>query len=239
MSGHSKWSTIKRKKGSLDVKKSKIFSRISKIITIAARDGGKPEMNFKLRLACDKAREVNMPQDNIERAIKKGTGELLGGSTIENIAYEAYGPGNAALIIEVITDNKNRTVSEIKKILSSNGGKLGLEGSVKWMFEKKGVVRLSSIKDKKEEIELLAIDQGAFDVQEEGEELVIYLPPEKISEFKNRITAKNIKIDSAEVELISSNPVKIGDKSILKKVTRLMEELDNQEDVNEIYSNIY
>lgn len=240
MSGHSKWSTIKRKKGVIDAKKGKIFSKIAKIITVAARDGGgDPNANFKLRLVVDKARSVNMPQDNIERAIKKGTGELEGGSQIENTTYEAYGPGGIAIIIEAITDNKNRTVSELKKILADNGGKLGGSGSVSFLFERKGVIRIADVvSNKKEEIELLAIDNGASDIKEEDTSLVIYIAPEKLSNLKELLEKERVKIESAEAELITKNPVEISDQNVLKKVGRLMEALDEQDDVNEIYSNI-
>lgn len=240
MSGHSKWSTIKRKKGVADEKRGKIFSKVSKIITIAAKDGGgNPNDNFKLRLAIDKARSVNMPQDNIERAIKKGTGELEGGSQIENETYEAYGPGGVALMIEVITDNKNRTISELKKILTDNEGKLGGKGSVSWMFKRKGVIRILLFSpEKKEEIEFLAIDNDASDIREEDEGLVIYIIPEKLSNLKELLIKEKVKIDSAEVELITKNPVKIEDKSILSRIEKLMEALDENDDVNDIYSNI-
>lgn len=238
MSGHSKWSTIKRKKGVADAKRSNIFAKVSKIITIAARDGGgDPSANFKLKLAVDKAKSVNMPHDNIDRAIKKGTGELEGGSQIENITYEAYGPGGVAIIIEGITDNKNRTLSEVKKILSDNEGKLGGGGSVSWMFERKGVIR-AALSNKKEEIELLAIDNDASDIQEEDSKLVIYIVPEKLSNLKEILEKEGVKIESSEVELVVKNSVKVDDNGVLKKVEKLIEELDNHDDVNEIYSNI-
>jgi len=240
MSGHSKWSTIKRKKGVADAKRSNVFAKVSKIITLAARDGGgDPNANFKLKLAVDKAKSVNMPHDNIDRAIKKGTGELEGAAQIEDVTYEAYGPGGVAIIIESITDNKNRTVSEIKKILSDNEGKLGGGGSVSWMFERKGVIRISTYSaDKKEEIELLAIENDASDIKEEDSSLVIYVIPEKLSNLKEILEKEGIKIESSEVELIVKNSVKVNDQSILKKVEKLMEELDEHDDVNEIYSNI-
>ncbi|NQU99633.1 MAG: YebC/PmpR family DNA-binding transcriptional regulator, partial [Parcubacteria group bacterium] len=239
-SGHSKWSTIKRKKGVADAKRSNVFAKVSKIITLAARDGGgDPNANFKLKLAVDKAKSVNMPHDNIDRAIKKGTGELEGAAQIEDVTYEAYGPGGVAIIIESITDNKNRTVSEIKKILSDNEGKLGGGGSVSWMFERKGVIRISTYSaDKKEEIELLAIENDASDIKEEDSSLVIYVIPEKLSNLKEILEKEGIKIESSEVELIVKNSVKVNDQSILKKVEKLMEELDEHDDVNEIYSNI-
>jgi YebC/PmpR family DNA-binding regulatory protein len=240
MSGHSKWSTIKRKKGIADAKKSNVFAKISKIVSLAARDGGgDPEANYKLRLAIDKARAINMPIDNINRAIKKGTGELDDGSQIEEVVYEAYGPGGVAIIIETITDNKNRTVSEIKKILSDADGKLGGGGSVSWLFERKGTIRISSYSaTDKEKIELLAIENDALDIIEEDSNLIIYIIPEKLSNLKEILEKEGIKIDSSEVELITKNPVKIDNKNTLEKIEKLMEELGEHDDVNEIYSNI-
>lgn len=240
MSGHSKWSTIKRKKGAADAKKGKVFSKVSKIVTLAAQDGGgDPNTNYKLKLAIDKARSENMPQDNIERAIKKGTGELDDGSQIENVTYEAYGPGGIAIMIETITDNKNRTVSELKKILSDHDGKLGGSGSVSFLFERKGIVRIFDYsQDKKENIEMLAIENDAQDIKEEENVIIIDTKPEKLSDLKEKIEEEGLNVDSVEVELITKNPVKIKEKEILNKIDSLMEALDDHDDVNEIYSNI-
>jgi len=240
MSGHSKWSTIKRKKGVLDAKRGQIFTKMAKMITVAAKQGGgDPDANFKLRLAIDKAKSVNMPSDNIERAIKKGTGELAEGMQMEEIIYEAYGPGGAALIIEVITDNKNRTLSEIKHILSKNDGRLSEAGSVNWMFEKKGAIRIPfSSNDKKEEIEMAAIDVGASDIVEEDKSLVVYTDPSQFVKIKKSIEDEDFKYDSAEIELSPTNPLKIKDEKVLEKIEKLMEMLGEQEDVNEIYSNL-
>jgi YebC/PmpR family DNA-binding regulatory protein len=239
MSGHSKWSTIRRKKGVADAKRGQQFTKIAKIITVAAKQGGgDSETNFKLRLAIDKAKSVNMPQENIERAIKRGTGELAG-AKIENLTYEAYGPGGIALMIEVVTDNKNRTLGELKQILSKFDGRLGGEGSVRWMFARIGAVRISLSKKKEKEIvELTAIDAGASDIKEENGSLVVYTEPEKISAVKKSIEPLKPKIESIEIELVTKNPVKIEDKFLLRKIDQLMEELDSQDDVNEIYSNV-
>lgn len=240
MSGHSKWSTIKRKKGALDAKRGQVFTKMAKLITVTAKQGGgDPNANFKLRLAIDKAKSVNMPSDNIERAIKKGTGELAEGMQVEEIVYEAYGPGGAALIIEVITDNKNRTLSEVKHILSKNDGRLSEAGSVNWMFEKKGVIRISFISDEeKEEIEMAAIDSGASDIIEEDKSLVIYTDPSQFAKIKKSIEDKGFKFDLAEIELSPTNPLKVKDEKVLEKIEKLMEMLGEQEDVNEIYSNL-
>lgn len=239
MSGHSKWSTIKRKKGVADAKRGQQFTKVAKIITVAAKQGGgDAATNFKLRLAIDKAKSINMPRENIERAIKRGTGELSG-AKLENLTYEAYGPGGIALMIEVVTDSKNRTLGELKQILSKFGGRLGGEGSVQWMFERIGAIRiLLSKKEEKEIIELTAIDAGASDIKEENGGLVIYVEPEKISAVKKSIEPLKPKIESVEIELKTKNPVKIGDKTLLEKIDKLMEALDSQDDVNEIYSNV-
>jgi YebC/PmpR family DNA-binding regulatory protein len=240
MSGHSKWSTIKRKKGAADAKRGQVFTKMAKMITaVAKQGGGDPETNFKLRLAIDKAKSVNMPADNIKRAVKRGTGELTDGMQIEEMVYEAYGPGGVALMIEVVTDNKNRTLSEIKHILSENNGRLGEAGSVKWMFESKGVVRMPiPPKEEREKIELAAIDAGAADIQEEDGSLVIYTNTNQFVNVKRAVESMGVKFDSAELELTPANPLEIEDEGTLRKVEKLMEALDEQEDVNEIYSNL-
>lgn len=238
MSGHSKWSTIKRKKGIRDAKRGQLFTKIAKIISVAAKEGGKDlDTNFKLRLAIDKAREINMPQENIDRAISRGTGKIKG-AQIEQAVYEAYGPGGIALMIEVVTDNKNRALSELRHLLNANGGKLAGEGSVKWMFEKQGALRLSLNGKSKEEIELTAIDFGAADIKEEDKSLVIYCDPKKLHDLKKLLEQKNYSIESQDIELKTKNPIEITDNNLLAKIERLMEALDEHDDVNEIYSNV-
>ncbi len=237
MSGHSKWSQIKRKKGVADVQRGKIFSKVAKMISVAAREGGDPEMNSKLRMAIEKAREVNMPRDNIERAIKRGTGEVKG-VKIEEISYEAYGPGGIALIIEVATDNKNRTLSEIKHILSRFGGRLGESGSVKWMFSRKGVIECEISGDKnKNDLELLIIDAGAEDIKKKGEILEIYTKEGELDKVKENLESQGIKIKSASLDWIAKDSVTIEDKKTKEQLEKLFEALDEQEDVQEIYSN--
>lgn len=240
MSGHSKWSTIKRKKGVLDAKRGQIFTKMAKLVMVAAKQGGgDPETNFKLRLAVDKARSVNMPSANVERAIKKGTGESAEGNQLEELVYEAYGPGGVALIIEAVTDNKNRTLPEIKTILSDHGGRLGETGSVQWMFKKQGVVVINKpADDKKEMAELVAIEAGADDIKEEDGDLVIYTKSNQLTAVKESLEEAGLTIDSADVELSPTNPLNIKDKSELERIERLMMALDEQEDVNEVYSNL-
>ncbi|MEW6407748.1 MAG: YebC/PmpR family DNA-binding transcriptional regulator [Patescibacteria group bacterium] len=238
MSGHSKWSTIKRKKEVRDAKRGQVFTKIGKIISVAAHEAGPdPNTNFKLRLAVDQARRVNMPAENIERAILRGAGKTEG-VRIEQLTYEAYGPSGVALMIEVVTDNKNRTLNELRHILQDNGGRLASQGSVGWMFEKTGVIRILLAGLKKEEIELQAIDLGALDIKEEGDVLAIFCEPKKLGGLKKSLEQKGIKIQSQDIELKTKNPIKISDKNLLSKIEKLMEALDEHDDVNEIYSNI-
>ena len=164
MSGHSKWSTIKHKKGALDAKRGKLFTKLSKEIIVAAREGSDPEMNFRLRLAIQNAKASNMPSDNIERSIKKGSGEDTSGATYEEITYEGYGPGGTAFILQALTDNKNRTAAEVRSCFSKNGGNLAESGAVSWNFETKGVIDVNADKDSVEEISMEGIDAGAIDV---------------------------------------------------------------------------
>ena len=241
MSGHSKWSTIKNAKGAADAKRGNLFTKLSRNIIIAARDGGADlESNFILRLVVNKAREANMPKDNIERAIKKGTGELEG-EVLEEIMYEAYGPNGVALLIETVTDNKNRTVQNIKTILGRNNGNLGAVNSVKWMFERKGVILISlenlEIKDK-EEIELFLIDCGAEDINFiEENEVVVQTKLEDFQTVIGCLNNKGIKEMNSKVEYVAKDFIEIdseGEEKILKLIDRLQED----DDVSEIYTNI-
>lgn len=237
MSGHSKWSTIKRKKGANDAKRGQIFTKMANLITVAARSGGgDPEMNFKLRLAIDRARAENMPADNIQRAVKKGTGELAEGVQLEELKYEAYGPGGVALIVEAITDNKNRTLSEVKNALSDNGGRMGEMGSVAWMFDSKGVIRIAGAGS--DEMEMAAIEAGADDIEQQDEGLVITTAANKLSAVKDALTKVKVRVESADIELTPKDPLKVEDKDALNKIEKLMEALDDLDDVNEVYGNL-
>ncbi len=237
MSGHSKWHQIRHKKGITDKKKGQVFSKISRMIQVAAREGSNPETNFKLRLAIDKAKEVNMPKENIARAIKKGVGKAEGEEFREAI-FEGYGPGGVALLIETLTDNKNRTSSEIKNILAKFGGHLGEAGSVAWMFEKRGVIRadVSKQKDIKEEASLLAIDVGALDIKEEKDALEIYTQVHDFEKVKEALGTKGIEID-AEILMIPTQFVKIEDEKIASSILRLVESLEELDDVQSVSSN--
>ncbi|MEK7130458.1 MAG: YebC/PmpR family DNA-binding transcriptional regulator [Patescibacteria group bacterium] len=239
MSGHSKWSQIKRQKGVADVKRGNLFTKLCNNITIAARlGGGSQETNFRLRLAVDKAKAASVPRDNIERAIKRGTGEL-GGAQIEEIVYEGYGPGGVAILVETLTDNKNRTAPLIRNIFSKHGGNMGGPGSVAWMFAPKGVIRLeiASLKSSKEDVELAAIDAGAEDVKESDNDLTIICEPGNLENLKKCLEQKNVAVEYAEVEKIASTLTKIEDPATREKLDDLYAELDASDEVNEYYTN--
>jgi YebC/PmpR family DNA-binding regulatory protein len=240
MSGHSKWSQIKHKKALTDAKRGKLFSKMARLITVAAREkGGDPASNPKLRVAIDKAHSFNMPHENIERAVKRGTGDLEG-VKIEEFILEAYGPAGAALIIEGTTDNKNRTVSELKHLLSQHDGKLANPGSVLWLFERRGLINLKKTGSlKKDILELSAINAGAQDLRWLDEEnLEIYTQPEELEKIKKLLEEKNIKIEEASLGWQPKNEITIDDPKTKERLEKLFETLDENDDVNEIYSNI-
>jgi len=239
MSGHSKWSQIKHKKALTDAKKGKVFSKIARQITVAARQkGGDPATNPALRMMIEKARSFNMPQENIERAIKKGTGELAG-QKFEEFALEAFGPGNAALIIEGTTDNKNRTVSEIKFLLGQHAGKLANIGSVLWLFERCGTLNVKKeVLQTKEDLELAAIDAGAQDFKWPDQDyLEIYTEPEELEKVKRALEEKKIIVDASSLDWKPKNEITVGDQKTKQQLEELLEALSENEDVNEIYSN--
>ncbi len=237
MSGHSKWANIKHRKESMDKKKGKVFSTMAKMIAIAARNGGDPIMNPGLRLAIEKAKSVNMPNDNIERAIKKGTGEDKEGQ-LEEVLYEAFGPNGIPLIIEAITDNKNRTLSELRHILLQYNGRMGEAGSVKWMFGQKGVIELGLDNKNKEELELIAIDSGAEDIKWRDDILEVYTKPENLESTKKNLEKSGMKIEDVSLDWVPKDEIKIDDESLKKQLGNLFEALDENEDVKEIYSNV-
>ena len=230
MSGHSKWAQIHRQKGVADTKRGALFTKLGKAITIAAKlGGGEAESNFRLRLAMDQAKAANMPKDNMERAIKRGTGEL-GEGIIESIIYEGFGPDGTAFIIEALTDNRNRTSSALKHILTKYGGSLGGPGSVSWMFEPKGVIRIKEIKD---ELELELIDAGASDIVREDDGAIVYTAPDNLKKIKELLEKKGIKIEYAEMEQVAKEKKAVAGAEIKK----LFDELDENEDVNDFYTN--
>ncbi len=237
MSGHSKWHTIKHKKGALDAKRGKIFTKLIKEITVAARTGGSGdvEANARLRKAVNDAKAQNMPNDTIERAIKRGTGELEG-VNYEEITYEGYGIGGVAVLIETMTDNRNRTVAELRHLFSKNGGNLGESGSVAWMFDKKGLIIVDKATKPEDELFEIAIEAGADDVSDEGDVFEIYTAPENYEAVSEAVKAAGIEPQAAEVSMIPQNYIKLtGDDA--KRMLKLYEAVDDNDDVQNIYAN--
>lgn len=237
MSGHSKWHTIKHKKGALDAKRGKIFTKLIKEITVAARTGGSGdvEQNARLRKVVNDAKGMNMPNDTIDRAIKRGTGELEGVS-YDEITYEGYGIGGVAVLVETMTDNRNRTVAEIRHLFSKNGGNLGEAGSVAWMFDKKGLILVDKEAKSEEELFDLALEAGADDMQDEGDVFEIYTTPEAFNDVHEALQKAGIEMQSAEISMIPQNYIKLeGDDA--RKMLKLYEALDDNDDVQNLYAN--
>lgn len=237
MSGHSKWATIKRKKGKLDQERGKIFTQHIKEITVAAREGGgDPVNNARLRTAVAAAKGVNMPADNIKRAILKGTGQLPG-VVYESITYEGYGPAGVAIMLEVMTDNKNRIVAEIRHMLTKHGGNLGAAGCVAWMFEKQGVITVDPTVADEAVVTEIAIDAGAEDISTEGGSIEIVTDPANLEAVKEALEAKKIPILSSEITMNAKNSVKITNESEASSMMKLYESLEEHDDVQKVYSN--
>ncbi|MBA4395984.1 MAG: YebC/PmpR family DNA-binding transcriptional regulator [Syntrophus sp. (in: bacteria)] len=237
MSGHSKWSTIKRKKGAIDAKRGKIFTKVIKEITLAARLGGSdPETNARLRQAIMTAKDENMPKDNIERAIKKGSGTGADAVLYEEATYEGYGPGGAAVLVAVMTDNKNRTVAEVRHVFSKHGGNLGENGCVAWIFEKKGAIVLDKKMVHEDELMELVLEAGAQDVREDEHEFTVITAPASFEEVKKAIDARRIKCIDAKIGLIPQTTVKL-DGVKAEQMLKMMEKLEDLDDVQEVYAN--
>jgi YebC/PmpR family DNA-binding regulatory protein len=236
MSGHNKWAKIKHKKAGTDAARGRLFSRIIKEITIAARNGGgDPNSNPRLRLAIQNAKAANMPQDNIKRAIQRGTGELPG-ATYEELTYEGYGPGGVAIMIELVTDNKNRAVAEIRHILDRNNGKLAEAGSVSWMFQKKGTIEVPRQGVDEETLMNIILDAGADDMKSDDDSFEITTSPEAFDGVKKALEDKAIPISSATVQLVPQNSVRVEGKEA-EQVLKLMEALEEHDDVQNVYAN--
>ena len=236
MSGHSKWHSIKHKKMATDAKRGKMFTKFIREIMMASKTGGgNPDTNPRLRMVIDKAKSFNMPNDNIQRAIKKGSGED-GGVTFEQVTYEGYGPGGVALFVEVLTDNKNRSASEIRSIFSKHNGNLGGAGSVAWIFERKGVINVGKDKIGEDELMEIVLDAGAEDMTVEGDVYEIIVMPEKFEEVKNALTSKKIEISDANVSFVPKNTVKVEGKAA-EQVLKLLETLEDHDDVQAAYAN--
>ena len=237
MSGHSKWSKVKYQKAVKDPKRAKAFSKLTALITVAARDGSKIESNSKLKMAVDKAKEFGMPKENIERAISRGSGEMDDGKKLDEVFYEAYGPGGSALLIQAITDNKNRTLAELRHLLQEHDAKMADNGSVRWMFKESGKIILPK-KFWNDDISLEAIENGAEEIKEENEEIIIYTNPQNLILIKDSLEKKiGQNIVKTELDFISQQPVAISDQAIKDKLENLFDILDEHSDVEEIYCN--
>jgi len=237
MSGHSKWNTIKRKKGAADAKRGKIFTKIIKEITLSARLGGSdPEGNARLRQAIMAAKEENMPKDNIDRAIKKGAGGGEGSANYEDVIYEGYGPGGVAVLLEVMTDNKNRTVAEIRHIFSKHGGNLGENGCVSWIFEKKGSILFDRKAVSEDILMEIALEAGAEDVREEENEYEVITDPAMFYDVKSAIESKGLKYIKAQISMIPQSSVRLeAEKAV--QMLKLMEKMEDNDDVQNVYAN--
>ncbi len=237
MSGHSKWSTIKRKKSAEDAKRGKLFTRLARDIMVAARNGGDPDANPTLRTAIEKARAANMPKDNIERAIKKGTGELAGGD-LEEITYEAYGPHGIPILIKCLTDNRNRTLAEIRRVLNRQGGNLAEAGAVSWMFDVKGYITIDRDDLDPDEVFMMAVDAGADDVEISDSVIEIYTAPDMLHEVSNALVENGLSVNDAELAPIPKNEIELGPKETMQ-VMGVIDALDDLDDVQQVYSALH
>ena len=237
MSGHSKWSTIKHQKGVADNKRGQLFTKLGKEITVATRHGGgDPEANSRLRLAIERARDANMPKDNIESAIKRGTGEDADAAQLEEIVYEGYGPGGTAILVEALTDNRNRTASDIRSTFSKGGGNLGEAGSVAWQFETRGLIALDTGDADAEELALRAIDSGAEDVNVDGDSVEVYTRPDQLEAVRRALSDAEIDVASAEIMQAPKSTIAL-DANNAGQVLRLLDKLDELDDVQRVSSN--
>ncbi len=237
MSGHSKWSTIKRKKGANDAKRGKIFTKLIKEITIAAKmGGGDPEGNPRLRSAVNAAKSENMPKENIDRAIKKGTGDL-DGAVYEEILYEGYGPGGVAVLVETMTDNKNRTVADIRHYFAKSGGNLGESNCVAWMFDKKGTLTVEKGGIDEDALMNLALEAGAEDVIEEDDSFQVVTAPETFNDVVDRLEKGNLKFSEATMSMVAKNTIEVTDEKTARSLLRLLENLEDHDDVQKVHAN--
>jgi len=237
MSGHSKWSTIKRKKAASDAKRGRLFTKIARELTVAARQGGgDPDANFRLRLVIDMARQANMPKDSIERAIKRGTGEIKG-EAFEEIRYEVYAPHGVALILDALTDNRKRAVADIRRLLTRSGGSLGETGSVTWLFDQKGLIIIEADGEEAEGFALQAIDAGADDVRIENGLVEIYTQLTDFQKVRETLEREGVPFSSAEMTMVPKSLLHLGEKETIQ-IMHLIEALEDLEDVQQVYSNL-
>ncbi len=238
MSGHSKWSTIKHKKGAADAKRGKLFSKLARAIMVAAKEGGAdPGSNLALQNAIEKARSYSMPKDNIERAIAKGTGEGSDGASFETVVYEGYGPEGVAVIVEALTDNRNRTAAEVRHLFSKHGGNLGATGAVAWQFERRGVVLVDGEGVDEDELVLAAADAGADDVELDGTTFVVSSAPDGLTGVRESLESAGYALESVGLSMVPKTTVAIADESTAKQVVRLVEGLEENDDVQDVYAN--
>ena len=238
MSGHSKWSSIKHKKGAADAKRGKLFSKLARSIIVAAKEGGAdPANNLALQNAIEKAKSYSMPKDNIERAIAKGAGEGADGANFENIVYEGYGPEGVAVIVEALTDNRNRTASDVRHTFAKFGGNLGTTGAVAWQFERRGVVLVLADDVDEDELFLAAADAGAEDLEQDGGVFQVTSAPESLAAVRTAIEEAGFSVDSAELSLVPKSTIAVDDEGKAKQLMRLIDALEDNDDVQDVYAN--
>ena len=238
MSGHSKWSTIKHKKGATDAKRGQLFTKLSKAIIVAAKEGGPdPAANLSLQNAIEKAKSYSMPKDTIERAIARGAGTDADAAAYETIVYEGYGPDGVAVLVEALTDNRNRTASDVRHLFTKNGGNLGTTGAVAWLFERRGIVLVDAAGVDEDELTLAAADGGAEDVELDGSVFEVSSAPEDLAAVREAIEAAGIKVESAELSMVPKTTVEVVEEPSAKKLIRLIEALEENDDVQGVYAN--
>ena len=238
MSGHSKWSSIKHKKGAADAKRGQLFSKLSRAIIVAAKEGGPdPDGNLALQNAIEKARSYSMPKDNIERAIAKGSGADADGSSYETVVYEGYGPEGVAVLVEAVTDNRNRTASDVRHAFTKHGGNLGTTGAVAWQFERRGVVLVAADGVDEDDLVLTAAEAGADDVELDGSSFVVTSPPESLSPVREALQAAGLAVESVELAMVPKTTVAVSDESTARRIMNLVEGLEETEDVQDVYAN--
>ena len=238
MSGHSKWSSIKHKKGAADVKRGQLFSKLSRALIIASRDGGPdPDANIALANAIAKAREASMPKDNIERAIERGSGAAGEGEAYETVTYEGYGPTGVAILVEAVTDNRNRTAADVRHIFAKNDGNLGATGAVAWLFERKGVALVDAERFEEDDVMLAAAEGDAEDVERDGSSFRVTSSPESFQAVRAALEAAGIDYESADLTMVPKTTVDVEDEATARKILRLMDALDENDDVQDVYAN--
>ena len=238
MSGHSKWSSIKHKKGAADAKRGKLFSKLARAIIVAAREGGPdPAANLALQNAIEKARSYSMPKDNIERAIARGSGTAGDSEAFEQITYEGYGPNGVAIIVEALSDNRNRTASEVRHVFSKHDGNLGTSGAVAWLFERRGVILVDGERFGEDDVTLAAAEGGAEDVELDGSTLEVTTTPESLTAVREALEQAGVEVESAETTMVPKTTIELDDESAARKTLRLIDALEELDDVSEVYAN--